>query len=73
MGDPKQGLEWFGMKSVDFRYSPISGELLNDAIASPGPCLINVPIDKQEEVYPMVPPGAANSTMIGGYTVALKN
>ena len=63
----------FGMKSVDFRYSPISGELLNDALSAPGPCLINVPIGKEEEVYPMVPPGAANSTMIGGYNIADKN
>ena len=33
---------------------------------TPGPCLINVPIDIEEEVTPMVPPGAANTTMIGG-------
>lgn len=63
----------FGMKSVDFRYSPLAGELLQDALRSPGPCLINVPIDKSEEVYPMVPPGAANSDMIGGYSAELKN
>lgn len=63
----------FGMKSVDFNYAPISGELLNDAFLSPGPCLINVPISKEEEVYPMVPPGAANSDMIGGYTTPMKN
>jgi acetolactate synthase-1/2/3 large subunit len=63
----------FGMKSVDFKYSPISGELLKDALSSPGPCLINVPINKNEEVYPMVPPGAANKTMIGGFYSELKN
>jgi acetolactate synthase-1/2/3 large subunit len=63
----------FGMKSVDFKYSPLSGELLGDALLAPGPCLINVPIDKDEEVYPMVPPGAANTTMIGGYTATQKN
>lgn len=63
----------FGMKSVDFRFSPLSGELLGDALSAPGPCLINVPIDKDEEVYPMVPPGAANSTMIGGFTATVKN
>jgi acetolactate synthase-1/2/3 large subunit len=63
----------FGMQSVDFRYSPLAGELLNDALCAPGPCLINVPIDKNEEVYPMVPPGAANTAMIGGYTTTSKN
>jgi acetolactate synthase-1/2/3 large subunit len=31
-----------------------------------GPCLLSIPIDREEEVYPMVPPGAANSTMLGG-------
>ena len=31
-----------------------------------GPCLLNIPIDREEEVYPMVPPGAANSIMLGG-------
>jgi len=63
----------FGMKSVDFKFSPIAGELLQDALAAPGPCLINVPIAKEEEVYPMVPPGAANSDMIGGFSTEMKN
>jgi hypothetical protein len=27
---------------------------------------VNVPIDIDEEVAPMVPPGAANTVMIGG-------
>jgi len=40
--------------------------LLTRAMQTPGPCLINVPIDIEEEVTPMVPPGAANTTMIGG-------
>lgn len=63
----------FGMKAVDFRYSPLGGELLGEALAAPGPCLINVPIDKDEEVYPMVPPGAANTDMIGGFETSTKN
>ena len=63
----------FGMKSLDFKYLPLAGELLQDALASPGPCLINVPIAKSEEVYPMVPPGAANTTMIGGFYAETKN
>ena len=36
------------------------------ALGTPGPCLIHAPIDVQEKVYPMVPPGAANKDMIGG-------
>ncbi|HKJ65768.1 MAG TPA: acetolactate synthase large subunit [Desulfopila sp.] len=63
----------FGMQAVDFRFSPLASDLLKDALLAPGPCLINVPIDKSEEVYPMVPPGAANSTMIGGFAADIKN
>ncbi len=63
----------FGMQAVDFRFSPLASDLLKDALLAPGPCLINVPIDKNEEVYPMVPPGAANSTMIGGFAADIKN
>jgi acetolactate synthase-1/2/3 large subunit len=63
----------FGMKSLDFRFSPLAGTLLDEAITSQGPCLINVPIDRDDEVYPMVPPGAANRTMLGGYTAMLGN
>ena len=38
---------------------------LAEALSTPGPCLINVPICEQEMVFPMVPPGAANIEMIG--------
>jgi acetolactate synthase-1/2/3 large subunit len=41
---------------------PFLAKVLNE----PGPCLINVPIGREEEVYPMVPPGAANTIMLGG-------
>ena len=39
---------------------------LTEAIKSEGPCLIHVPIGRDEEVYPMVAPGGANRDMIGG-------
>ena len=39
---------------------------LAEALETPGPCLINVPIDAEENVYPMVAPGGANRDMIGG-------
>lgn len=35
-------------------------------LATPRPALIHVSIDVHENVYPMVPPGAANRDMIGG-------
>ncbi len=40
-------------------------EQLGEFCQEPGPCLIHAPIARNEEVYPMVPPGAANTIMIG--------
>jgi acetolactate synthase-1/2/3 large subunit len=37
-----------------------------EAFAGKGPCLVNVPIDAELHVLPMVPPGGANKDMIGG-------
>jgi acetolactate synthase-1/2/3 large subunit len=34
------------------------------ALAAPGPCVIDIPIHEQANVYPMVPPGAPNRQMI---------
>jgi acetolactate synthase-1/2/3 large subunit len=33
-------------------------------LASPGPCVIDIPIHESANVFPMVPPGAANRNMI---------
>jgi acetolactate synthase-1/2/3 large subunit len=56
----------FGMKAVNADPGCDLPALLESMLNEPGPCLINVPIGKEEEVYPMVPPGASNSTMLGG-------
>lgn len=56
----------FGMRAYDAGVDGKLAEILATALREPGPSLVNVPIDREEEVYPMVPPGAANSTMIGG-------
>ena len=56
----------FGMNACDLATTPNPGQQLQLAMNTPGPCLINVPVGIDEEVYPMVPPGAANATMIGG-------
>ncbi|WP_028580486.1 acetolactate synthase large subunit [Desulfogranum japonicum] len=56
----------FGLKSFDGSTSMLLDELLSVALQSEGPALITIPIDIEEDVYPMVPPGAANSVMIGG-------
>lgn len=56
----------FGMKAFTAKAGCNLPELLSIVLDQPGPCLINVPIGREEEVYPMVPPGASNSIMLGG-------
>jgi acetolactate synthase-1/2/3 large subunit len=50
----------FGIRGV--RLDPERDPLgdLAEALTQPGPCLIDIPIHDQTNVYPMVPPGAAN-------------
>lgn len=45
--------------------------VLASAMREPGPCLVNVPIAPEENVYPMVPPGAPNREMIEGASHAV--
>jgi acetolactate synthase I/II/III large subunit len=56
----------FGMTVYDLATASHPSATLARALSAPGPCLIHAPIDAQEKVYPMVPPGAANKDMIGG-------
>ncbi|MEA3363998.1 MAG: acetolactate synthase large subunit [Candidatus Hydrogenedentes bacterium] len=54
----------FGMRAADLGATNDPAGLLAEALAAPGPCLIHAPIDIEEKVYPMVPPGAANRDML---------
>lgn len=56
----------FGIKAHDLGQSEDPVATLAKALSEPGPSLIHVPISPDEPVYPMVPPGAPNSQMIGG-------
>jgi len=56
----------FGMKAYNAAADCKLELLLEQVLAVKGPCLVNVPVAKEEEVYPMVPPGASNSFMLGG-------
>jgi acetolactate synthase-1/2/3 large subunit len=58
--------EGFGIAAVDLDASANPGETLARALTAPGPCLIHASIDREQFVFPMVPPGAANTEMIGG-------
>jgi acetolactate synthase I/II/III large subunit len=55
----------FGMTAYDVTDPATLDAVLLESLQTPGPCLINIPISIDEDVYPMVPPGAGNSTMIG--------
>ena len=56
----------FGMDAVDIGAADDPMDALSKALNTPGPCLIRVPLCASDHVYPMVPPGAANTEMIGG-------
>jgi acetolactate synthase-1/2/3 large subunit len=53
-----------GVQAWDLGGSDDPAAMLDEALRTPGPQLIHVPIGRQERVYPMVPPGAANKDMI---------
>jgi len=40
-------------------------EQLQEVLDTPGPCLVDCQIIKDENCYPMVAPGKSNSQMIG--------
>jgi len=58
----------FGVATYDFSTTDDPIALLIEAFSKTGPALIHVPVSPDAPVYPMVPPGAANSEMIGGYS-----
>ena len=57
--------EGFGLDVCDLDATDTPTAALAEALQRPGPCLIHVSIDREQFVYPMVPPGAANTEMIG--------
>lgn len=56
----------FGWRTVDLAVSTDPDADLSRAFSAGGPCLVHVPISREEKVLPMVPPGAANRVMIEG-------
>ncbi|ACS84431.1 acetolactate synthase large subunit [Musicola paradisiaca] len=55
----------FGFATCDLNAADNPQEALRDALHRRGPVLIHAAIDINEKVFPMVPPGAANTEMIG--------
>ncbi|ATE59286.1 acetolactate synthase large subunit [Thauera sinica] len=58
--------EGFGIPALNLDDAENPRATLAQVLAEPGPCLIHASIDREQFVYPMVPPGAANTEMIGG-------
>ncbi len=56
----------FGVRAIDLQSTEHPIRVLGDVLRERGPCLVNVPIASDENVYPMVPPGGANRDMIIG-------
>jgi acetolactate synthase-1/2/3 large subunit len=55
----------FGIKAVDLGKENNPLLTLKNILKSDGPVFVNIPIDFTENVLPMVPPGAANNSMLG--------
>ncbi len=53
-----------GASGFDLSKATDAKAMLTEALNTPGPVLINVPISEEEMVFPMVPPGAANKDLI---------
>jgi len=54
----------FGLRTFDLAGCNDPLATITEALSYRGPCLIHVPTGLDEDVYPMVPPGAANREMI---------
>jgi len=56
----------FGVRALDLADSEDPMDDLRRCLKERGPLFVNIPTPETENVFPMVPPGAANSEMIGG-------
>jgi len=58
----------FGIPAVNLNRSAAPEKDLENALRRKGPCLVEVHVSAEDNVFPMVPPGAANTEMIGDNT-----
>jgi len=54
----------YGIRGINFVEGKSGFETIHDIINTPGPCIVDVPVECEEYVFPIVPPGAANREMI---------
>ncbi|MBM5799320.1 MAG: biosynthetic-type acetolactate synthase large subunit [Cyanobacteria bacterium K_DeepCast_35m_m2_023] len=57
--------EAFGVRGIQISERSQLLERLTAALAHPGPAFIDVRVRRNENCYPMVPPGASNAQMVG--------
>jgi acetolactate synthase-1/2/3 large subunit len=57
--------ESFGVRGIQIRERADLLPQLAEALAHPGPVFIDVQVRRNENCYPMVPPGASNAQMVG--------
>ena len=57
--------EAFGVRGVLITERATMRQQLAEALAHPGPAFIDVKVRRNENCYPMVPPGASNAQMVG--------
>jgi len=55
----------FGVKGINLKGETDPMDKIKEALDFDGPVVLDIPIDYKENVFPMVPPGAANHDMIG--------
>ena len=65
----EHAVEAFDADAADYLLKPVTASRLERALKREGPCLVRVPVAAEDNVYPIVPPGAANVDMIGGESV----
>ncbi|WP_282201430.1 acetolactate synthase large subunit [Collibacillus ludicampi] len=58
--------EAFGVKGMRATTPEEAKEAIQIALAHPGPVLVDFSVAEEENVFPMVPPGAGNDEMVGG-------
>jgi hypothetical protein len=57
--------EAFGVRGIDITDRNRLHQDLQEALSHPGPVVVNVRVRRNENCYPMVPPGASNAQMVG--------
>jgi acetolactate synthase-1/2/3 large subunit len=62
----------FGIRGIRVERGEDWSDALEQAFSNQGPCLIELPIKEEFNVYPMVPPGKANREMLVGEDVTWK-